>query len=123
MGGLLLGFGILLITVGHARPSEQRELFLLLSIFSRPSAPFRSLLLDHPVQHIDDFRPEVPSSVRRAGRQLNKTVEDLLWLMFYAGPIEVQPTKSCIRFDLVTAINGSETAEQTDILPLYPPVF
>jgi hypothetical protein len=38
---------------------------------------------------------EVPSSVRRTGWQLNKTVEDPLSLMFYAGAIEVQPTKSC----------------------------
>jgi len=54
--------------------------FLLSVYLARPWARWQSLILDDPVQHIDDFRAlhlvEVLSSLRQAGRQVVIAVED-----------------------------------------------
>ena len=54
--------------------------FLLAVHLSRPWCAWRSLLLDDPVQHIDDYRAlnlvEVLTAVRRTGRQVIVAVED-----------------------------------------------
>ncbi len=54
--------------------------FLLAVSLSRPWCGFRTLVLDDPVQHIDDYRAlhlvETLSAVRRAGFQVVCTVED-----------------------------------------------
>ena len=54
--------------------------FLLAVSLSRPWCAFRSLVLDDPVQHIDDYRAlhlaETLSAVRRSGSQVICTVED-----------------------------------------------
>jgi DNA repair exonuclease SbcCD ATPase subunit len=54
--------------------------FLLAVHMSRPWCRLRSLILDDPVQHIDDYRAlhlvEVLSSIRQSGRQVICTVED-----------------------------------------------
>src|SRR5205823_9206237 len=54
--------------------------FLLAVHLSRPWCIWRSLLLDDPVQHIDDYRAlnlvEVLSAIRRTGRQVIVAVED-----------------------------------------------
>jgi chromosome segregation protein len=54
--------------------------FLLAVSLSRPWCGFRSLLLDDPVQHIDDYRAlhlaETLTAVRRTGSQVICTVED-----------------------------------------------
>jgi chromosome segregation protein len=54
--------------------------FLLAVSLSRPWCGFRSLILDDPVQHIDDYRAlhlaETLTAVRRTGSQVICTVED-----------------------------------------------
>ena len=54
--------------------------FLLAVSLSRPWCGFRSLVLDDPVQHIDDYRAlhlaETLTAVRRTGAQVICTVED-----------------------------------------------
>ncbi len=54
--------------------------FLLAVHLSRPWCAWQSLLLDDPVQHIDDYRAlnlvEVLTAIRRAGRQVIVAVED-----------------------------------------------
>jgi ABC-type taurine transport system ATPase subunit len=54
--------------------------FLLSVHLARPWARWQTLLLDDPVQHIDDFRAlqlvEVLAALRQAGRQVIVAVED-----------------------------------------------
>src|SRR4029077_3569780 len=54
--------------------------FLLAVHLSRPWCNWRSLLMDDPVQHIDDYRAlnlvEVLAAIRRTGRQVIVAVED-----------------------------------------------
>lgn len=54
--------------------------FLLAIHLSRPWCAWRSLLLDDPIQHIDDYRAlnlvEVLTAIRRTGRQVLVAVED-----------------------------------------------
>lgn len=54
--------------------------FLLALHLARPWARLRTLLLDDPVQHIDDYRAlnlvEVLAAIRRTGRQIIVAVED-----------------------------------------------
>ncbi len=54
--------------------------FLLAVHLSRPWCAWKSLLLDDPVQHIDDYRAlnlvEVLAAIRRTGRQVIVAVED-----------------------------------------------
>jgi recombinational DNA repair ATPase RecF len=54
--------------------------FLLAIHLSRPWCKWKSLLLDDPVQHVDDYRAlnlvEVLSAIRRSGRQIIVAVED-----------------------------------------------
>jgi chromosome segregation protein len=54
--------------------------FLLAVHLSRPWCRFRSLILDDPIQHIDDFRSlhlvEVLGAIRKAGQQILCAVED-----------------------------------------------
>jgi wobble nucleotide-excising tRNase len=54
--------------------------FLLAVHLSRPWCKFRTLVLDDPVQHIDDYRAlhfaEVLSSIRQLGHQIVCTVQD-----------------------------------------------
>jgi chromosome segregation protein len=54
--------------------------FLLAVHLSRPWCAWQSLLLDDPVQHIDDYRAlnlvEVLTAIRRSGRQVIVAVED-----------------------------------------------
>jgi len=54
--------------------------FLLAVHLSRPWCQWRSILLDDPVQHVDDYRAlnlvEVLSAIRRSGRQVVIAVED-----------------------------------------------
>jgi hypothetical protein len=54
--------------------------FLLAIHLSRPWCEWRSLILDDPVQHVDDFRAlnltEVLAAIRKTGRQVVCCVED-----------------------------------------------
>jgi chromosome segregation protein len=97
--------------------------FLLAIHLSRPWCHLRSLLLDDPVQHIDDYRSlnlvEVLSAVRRTGRQVIIAVEDPALADVLCRRLRSTATASGRRFDLVTAKNGSAVIEkQADIGPL-----
>jgi len=54
--------------------------FLLAVHLSRPWCELNTLILDDPVQHVDDFRAlnltEVLSAIRKAGRQIVCCIED-----------------------------------------------
>lgn len=120
-------------TVGNGRnpqflfSSGQRRAagiaFLLAIHLSRPWCRLRSLLLDDPVQHIDDYRAlnlvEVLSAVRRTGRQVIVAVEDPALADVLSRRLRSTTTEPGRRFELSTTKNGSATIErQTDIFPL-----
>lgn len=97
--------------------------FLLAIHLSRPWCRLRSLLLDDPVQHIDDYRAlnlvEVLSAVRRSGRQVIVAVEDPALADLLCRRLRSTTLEAGRRFDLSTAKNGSATIErEVDIFPL-----
>jgi ABC-type cobalamin/Fe3+-siderophores transport system ATPase subunit len=90
---------------------------------SRPWCRLRSLLLDDPVQHIDDYRAlnlvEVLSAVRRTGRQVIVAVEDPALADVLCRRLRSTTLEAGRRFKLSTAKNGSAAIEQeVDIFPL-----
>ena len=97
--------------------------FLLAIHLSRPWCRLRSLLLDDPVQHIDDYRAlnlvEVLSAVRRTGRQVIVAVEDPALADVLCRRLRSSTLEAGRRFELSTAKNGSAAIErETDIFPL-----
>ena len=97
--------------------------FLLAIHLSRPWCRLRSLLLDDPVQHIDDYRSlnlvEVISAVRRTGRQVIVTVEDPALADVLCRRLRSTTVEVGRRFELGTGKNGSAVIErQVDIFPL-----
>ena len=97
--------------------------FLLAIHLSRPWCRLRSLLLDDPVQHIDDYRGlnlvEVLSAVRRTGRQVIIAVEDPALADVLCRRLRSTAVEIGRRFELTTAKNGSAAIErQVDIFPL-----
>ena len=97
--------------------------FLLAIHLSRPWCCLRSLLLDDPVQHIDDYRAlnlvEVLSAVRLAGRQVIVAVEDPALADVLCRRLRSTATEGGRRFELGTATNGSAAIErQIDVFPL-----
>lgn len=97
--------------------------FLLAIHLSRPWCRLRSLLLDDPVQHIDDYRAlnlvEVLSAVRRTGRQVIVAVEDPALADVLCRRLRSTTLEAGRRFELSTAKNGSAAIEQeVDIFPL-----
>jgi chromosome segregation protein len=97
--------------------------FLLAIHLSRPWCRLRSLLLDDPVQHIDDYRAlnlvEVLSAVRKTGRQVIVAVEDPALADVLCRRLRSTPNEVGRRFEFVTGKNGSASIErQIDIFPL-----
>jgi len=97
--------------------------FLLAIHLSRPWCRLRSLLLDDPVQHVDDYRAlnlvEVLSAVRQTGRQVIVAVEDPALADVLCRRLRSTTLEAGRRFDLCTAKNGSAAIEQQiDIPPL-----
>jgi len=97
--------------------------FLLAIHLSRPWCKFRTLLLDDPVQHIDDYRAlnlvEVLSSIRRTGRQVIIAVEDASLADLLCRRLRSTASDPGKRFDLAIDADGSSTIEtQTPISPL-----
>ena len=102
--------------------------FLLAIHLSRPWCRLRSLLLDDPVQHIDDYRAlnlvEVLSAVRRTGRQVIVAVEDPALADVLCRRLRSTAIEVGRRFELSTAKNGSASIErQVDIFPLHREVL
>ena len=97
--------------------------FLLAIHLSRPWCRLETLLLDDPVQHVDDYRAlnlvEVLSAVRRSGRQLIIAVEDSALADLLCRRLRSTATEPGRRFELATAANGSSVIkEESDIYPL-----
>lgn len=97
--------------------------FLLAIHLSRPWAKLKCLLLDDPIQHIDDYRAlnlvEVLSAIRRMGRQVVVAVEDPALADLLCRRLRSSVEETGRRFDLSMNRNGSASiAESKDILPL-----
>ncbi|MEA1015159.1 ATP-binding protein [Sphingosinicella sp. LY1275] len=120
-------------TVGNGRnpqflfSSGQRRAaglaFLLAIHLSRPWCRLRSLLLDDPVQHIDDYRAlnlvEVLSAIRRMGRQVIIAVEDPALADLLCRRLRSTPEETGRRFDLSFGPSGSAIIDScVDVRPL-----
>ena len=97
--------------------------FLLAIHLSRPWCALQTLLLDDPVQHIDDYRAlnlvEVLSAIRRTGRQVIVAVEDDALADVLCRRLRSDAVDLGRRFDLGTSNNGSAIIEKkTDIFPM-----
>jgi recombinational DNA repair ATPase RecF len=97
--------------------------FLLAIHLSRRWCNWQTLLLDDPVQHIDDYRAlnlvEVLAAIRRSGRQVIVAVEDVA-----LADVLCRRLRSAIgdigrRFELRTSKSGtSEIASTHDVYPM-----
>jgi DNA repair exonuclease SbcCD ATPase subunit len=97
--------------------------FLLAVHLSRPWCTWSSLLLDDPVQHIDDYRAlnlvEVLSAIRRTGRQIIVAVEDAALADLLGRRLRGMTSEPGRYFELHTSDTGSaEVAAIKDINPM-----
>lgn len=97
--------------------------FLLAIHLSRPWCRLRSLLLDDPVQHIDDYRAlnlvEVLSAIRRMGRQVIIAVEDPALADLLCRRLRSTLEETGRRFNLSFGPNGSAIIDSAeDVRPL-----
>ncbi|HVL69396.1 MAG TPA: AAA family ATPase [Vicinamibacterales bacterium] len=97
--------------------------FLLAVHLSRPWCAWESLLLDDPVQHIDDYRAvnlaEVLTAVRRTGEQVIVAVEDPALADLLCRRLRSGGDQIGRRFDLRTAnTGGAVIGGVQDIYPL-----
>lgn len=97
--------------------------FLLAMHLSRRWCAWQSLLLDDPVQHIDDYRAlnlvEVLAAIRRSGRQVIVAVEDTALADLLSRRLRSKTGELGRRFDLQISRTGSaEIAETQDIYPM-----
>jgi chromosome segregation protein len=97
--------------------------FLLSVHLSRRWCAWKSLLLDDPVQHIDDYRAlnlvEVLAAIRLSGRQIIVAVEDAALADVLCRRLRSKIGEFGRRFDLQTSKSGSaEIAVIRDIFPL-----
>ncbi|MBY0144216.1 chromosome segregation protein SMC, partial [Methylorubrum populi] len=96
--------------------------FLLSVHLSRPWCTWRTLMLDDPVQHIDDFRAlhlvEVLSALQRSGRQIVCAVEDPSLAELLCRRLISEPAAPGRRHDLDLVPGGSAAVvRSTDIAP------
>lgn len=97
--------------------------FLLAVHLSRPWCRWQTLLLDDPVQHVDDYRAlnlvEVLAAIRRSGRQIIVAVEDAALADLLCRRLRSSVVEPGRRYDLDHATDGSaRVAAVLDILPL-----
>lgn len=97
--------------------------FLLAVHLSRPWCKWDTLLLDDPVQHVDDYRAlnlvEVLAAVRRSGRQVVVAVEDAALADLLCRRLRSSILEPGRRYDLDHAKDGSaQIAGVLDVLPL-----
>jgi len=96
--------------------------FLVAVHLSRPWCRWRSLLMDDPVQHIDDYRAlnlvEVLTAIRRTGRQVIVAVEDISLANVLCRRLRSATNDSGRHIELCTSATG--TAEIADIHDIYP---
>lgn len=121
------------LTVGDGRnpqflfSSGQRRAagiaFLLAIHLSRSWCRLNTILLDDPIQHVDDYRAlnlvEVLSAIRKSGRQVVIAVEDPALADVLCRRLRSTPIEFGRRFDLAMSTDGSAAIEATrPILPL-----
>jgi chromosome segregation protein len=98
--------------------------FLLAIHLSRPWCELRSLLLDDPVQHIDDYRAlnlaEVLSAIRKTGRQIVVAVEDGALADLLCRRLRSTPLEPGRRIDLGVGSDGSALIEKQYDISFYP---
>lgn len=98
--------------------------FLLAIHLSRPWCKFDTLLLDDPVQHIDDYRAlnlaEVLSSIRRDGRQVIIAVEDVALADLLCRRLRSVLRDEGKRFDLGTQTDGSAAISMETLVSPLP---
>jgi chromosome segregation protein len=97
--------------------------FLLSVHLARPWARWDSLLLDDPVQHIDDFRAlhlvEVLAAFRQGGRQIICAVEDEALADLLCRRLLSTTEQPGRRFTIDTGPNGSaDVTQRTDVMPM-----
>jgi chromosome segregation protein len=97
--------------------------FLLAVHLSRPWCKWRSLLMDDPVQHIDDYRAlnlvEVLAAIRRSGRQVIVAVEDTALADLLCRRLRSANEDGGRHFELRTATSGTAEISKThDIHPM-----
>lgn len=97
--------------------------FLLAVHLSRPWCRWRSLLMDDPVQHIDDYRAlnlvEVLTAIRRTGRQVIVAVEDVSLANVLCRRLRSASGDSGRHFQLHTSKTGTaEIADFQDVNPM-----
>ena len=97
--------------------------FLLSVHLSRGWTPLNALLLDDPVQHIDDFRAlqlvEVLAALRIDGRQIICAVEDPALAELLCRRLHTTPSQKGRRIDIGYAPNDANIlVNQTEIAPL-----
>lgn len=98
--------------------------FLLAIHLSRPWCRWDTLLMDDPVQHIDDYRAvnlvEVLSAIRRTGRQVIVAVEDSALADLLCRRLRAVQGAFGRRIELASAPDGSVGAKVNDIFPMTP---
>jgi chromosome segregation protein len=97
--------------------------FLISVHLSRPWCVWRSLLLDDPVQHVDDYRAlnlvEVLTAIRKTGRQVVVAVEDSALASLLCRRLRSATAERGHYFELRTSSSGSaEVAVSQEIFPL-----
>lgn len=97
--------------------------FLLAVHLARPWCNWRSLLLDDPVQHVDDYRAlnlvEVLTAIRRTDRQVVVAVEDVALANVLCRRLRSARGGGGRHFGLRMSKTGSaEIAESQDIYPM-----
>jgi chromosome segregation protein len=95
--------------------------FLLAIHLSRTWCGLRTLMMDDPVQHVDDYRAlnliEVLSSIRKMGRQVIIAVEDRALADVLCRRLRSTTGESGKRFDLSTNLDGSASIEAEVLIP------
>lgn len=102
--------------------------FLLAVHLSRPWCALNTLMLDDPIQHIDDYRSlnlvEVLSSIRRGGRQIIIAVEDKALADVLCRRLRSSMNEPGVRLDFGTSESGSaEVQSELIVAPFETAVF
>ena len=102
--------------------------FLLAVHLSRPWCALNTLMLDDPIQHIDDYRSlnlvEVLSAIRRSGRQVIIAVEDRALADVLCRRFRSSSEQPGVRLEFGTNQSGSaEIQSELSVPPFKATVF
>lgn len=102
--------------------------FLLSVHLARPWSQWETLILDDPIQHIDDFRAlqlvEVLSSLRQAGRQVVVAVEDEALADLFCRRLLSSSEQGGLRYTVDFNERGAaDVTERVEIPPMAPNVL